>query len=97
MKRLEKTRKPRSQASLRDAAVHGHLRELQADESVVGFEHRFPQRVNYPQSDPLVAPLPKRGSRTPLVGNPVVGAAEYQNLDELLENHSVGYAGAVAA
>jgi hypothetical protein len=62
------------------AAVHGHLRKVQANESVVSFEYCFPQRVEHSQFDPLVAPIPKRGGRAPLVGDPVVGAAEHQDL-----------------
>ena len=32
-----------------------------------------------------------------MVGDPLVGTAEDQNLNELLEDHPVGYAGIVAA
>jgi hypothetical protein len=78
------------------AAVHGHLRKLQANESIVSFKYRFAQRIDHPQFDPLVASVAKRGGRTGLVGDPVVGATEHQDLDELLEDHTVGYARTVA-
>ena len=54
-------------------------------------------RVGRQRFDPLLAPVAKRGSRIPLIGDPVVGASEHQYLDELLEDHSVGYARAVAS
>ena len=38
----------------------------------------------------------KRGGRARPVGDPPVGAAEHQDLDQLLEDHPVGDAGAVA-
>src|SRR5215207_4924262 len=82
---------------LGDAAVHGYIGKLKADVSVVGFEHYFAQRVHRPKLDPLVASVAQRGGRTQLIGDPVVGAAEHQYLNELLEDHSIGYAGAVAA
>jgi hypothetical protein len=62
---------------LGDAAIDGHLKELQADVSVVGFEHHRPQGVDHPVGDPLVAALAQRGGRTLFVGDPALGAAEH--------------------
>lgn len=77
--------------------IDGHVGQLQADDPVVGIEHHLPHRVHYPEVDPLVAPAAQGGVRARLVGDPPVGAAENQHLQELLEDHPVGYAGAVAA
>src|SRR5829696_2838509 len=60
-------------------------------------EHYFAQRGHRPDLDPLVAPIPQRGGRTQLIGDPMVGTAEHQYLNQLLKYHSVGYARAVAA
>jgi len=83
--------------SFGDAAVDGHLAELQADHPIVGIEHHLPQSVHHPAVDPLVAPATQRGSRTPLIGDPLVGAAEDQHLHQLLEDRLVRYARSVAA
>src|SRR5215203_4137288 len=77
-------------------AVYRHLRKLEADVSVVGFEHYRPQGVDHTSLYPLVAALAQRGGRAPFVGDPLVGAAEDQHLHQLLEDHPVGDARAVA-
>jgi hypothetical protein len=84
--------------SLGDASVHGQIAEQQADETVViSFEHHTSKGVHYPLFDPLVSPTAQRGSRTPLLGDPPVSAAEHQDLYELLEDHPVGDTGTMAA
>jgi hypothetical protein len=82
--------------SLGDAAVYRHLRKLKADVSVVGFEHYRPQGVDHPSLYPLlVAALAQRGGGAPFVCDSAVGAAEDQNLHQLLEDYPVGDAGTV--
>jgi len=72
----------------RDAAVHRHVREVQADNPVVGFKRHLSQLVHRPQLGPLVASVPQRGGRARPVGDPLVGAAEHQDLlHQLLEEH----------
>src|SRR5215210_3731485 len=78
-----------------DAAVHRHIRQFQPDEAIVGFEGQLPQGIHRPQFDPLVASVPKRGSRARPVGDPLVSAAEHQHLHQLLEDHVIGDAGTV--
>src|SRR5829696_5571695 len=41
---------------LGDAAVHGHLREFQADEVVVGVEADLPESLHHSKLDPLIPP-----------------------------------------
>jgi len=83
--------------SLGDAAVNGHFGKLQTDDSIVGFEHDLAQFVHQTGLDPLVAPTAQRSRRTLLVSDPPVGASEHQNLNQLLEDHPVGYPRSVAA
>src|SRR5215207_9173556 len=53
-----------------DATINGHVREFQADEAVVSRQRHLPQGIHQPELDPLVAPVPKRGGRARLVGDP---------------------------
>jgi hypothetical protein len=69
-----------SARGLGGAPVHGYVGQIEADVSVVGFEHYFAQSVHRPDLDPLVAPVAERSGRALLVGDPVVGAAEHQDL-----------------
>ena len=82
-----------------DATVDSHPRRpyFEADDSVIGFARHLLQSVHHPRLDPLVASAPERGSRALLVGDPPVSAAEHQHLDELLKDHVIGDAGAMAA
>src|SRR5215218_7671180 len=68
------------------AAVHRDLRELQADEAVVCLQADPPEPLHHSELDPLVAPAPKGALRAGRIGDPLVGAAEDQNLDQLLED-----------
>jgi len=79
------------------AAVHGHLRELQADEAVVGLEADLPESLHQPELDPLVASATQGALRAGCVGDPVVGAAEDEHLHQLLEDDPLGDARAVAS
>src|SRR5215211_3841798 len=82
---------------LGDATIDGHLGRIEADDSIVGFTRHLLQIVHHPRFYPLVTPATQRGGRARLVGYPPVSAAEYQHLNELLEDHSIGYAGAMTA
>src|SRR5215211_51267 len=82
---------------LGDATIDGHLGRIEADDSIVGFTRHLLQIVHDPRFYPLVTPATQRGGRARLVGYPPVSAAEYQHLNELLEDHSIGYAGAMTA
>ena len=57
----------------------------------------MPEQLDHAAGYSLVSPVPKRDGRTLLVGDPPVGAAENQNLNQLLEDHPVGYTRAVTA
>jgi hypothetical protein len=80
-----------------DASIHGHVGQLQADVAVVGFECSLPQRLDHPARYPLLASIPKRGGRTRLIGDPAVGAAENQDLNQLIEDYLIGDSQAVTA
>ncbi len=48
---------PSSEArGLGDAAVHGHLRKLQADEAVIGVQADLPESLHHSEPDPLIPP-----------------------------------------
>src|SRR5215218_3312676 len=83
--------------SLRYAPVDRHVEKLQADEAVVCSQGDLLQSVHQTGLHPLVTPAPYSGSRTRLVGYAPVGAAEDEDLYELLEDHPIGDAGSVAA
>ena len=82
---------------LGDAAVHHDVIELQTDEPVVTILGDLGQLVHHPENDPLVAAAAQGGGRTAGVRDAPVGAAEYGDLDELVEDEAVGDPGAVAA
>ncbi|GAA4897830.1 hypothetical protein GCM10023405_16520 [Streptomonospora salina] len=50
-----------------------------------------------PGRDPLVASVADGGRRTRRVGDPFIGGAQHQNLDEFVEHGPVGDAWVVAA
>jgi hypothetical protein len=82
------------------AAIHRHLRELQPDEAVVGIEGDLPESLHYPELDPLIASTAQGALRARIVGDPFgdpfVGAAEEQDLNQFLEDHPIWDAGLVA-
>ena len=82
---------------LGDASVHGQVLQVQAEQPLVGVKHRTAQLSSYPGGAPLVPAAAQRGRRAGVVGDPAVAAAEHQHLDELVEHHPIGDAGAVAA
>src|SRR5215204_1290196 len=83
--------------SLRDTSIDAHIGHLQADDPIVGFQSDPLQGVHHASLDPLVAPPTQRSGRAPLVGDPPIGATEYENLDELLEDYVIGNAGTMTA
>jgi hypothetical protein len=71
--------------------------QAQAEHAVVGGQHRQAQLLGQAQGDPLVTAAAQGGRRAGVVGAPAVAAPEHQDLDELVEDHAVRDAGAVAA
>src|SRR5215212_3310457 len=82
---------------LGDAAIHRYLRKLQADEAVVSHKGDLPEPLHQSELYPFVAPPTQGALRAGTVGDPLVGAAEGQDLDQFLEDEPVGDARAVAA
>jgi hypothetical protein len=82
---------------LGDAAIHGQVGKLKAEEAVVGGQHRQAHPFGKAKGDPLITAAPQRGGGAGVIGDAPVAAAEHQDLDELVEDDPVGDAGAVAA
>src|SRR3954449_4324001 len=82
---------------LGQAPVHRHVGQVQADQPLVGGQHRGAQRLEQPGGDPLVPPPAQRGGRTRPVGEAFVAAAEHQAGDQLVEHDAVIDAPAVTA
>src|SRR5829696_7294251 len=85
------------QRGLGDAAVHGHLRELQADEAIIGLQANLPEPLHNPQLYPLIPPATQGALRAGLIGDPVVCAAKDQHLHQLLEDDPLWDARTVAS
>jgi hypothetical protein len=73
------------------------VRQLQAEQLVIGGQHEQAQLLGDPGGDPFVAAAAQGGGRAGVVGDAAIPAAEHQDLDELVEHNPVGDAGAVAA
>jgi hypothetical protein len=73
------------------------VRQLQAEQPVIGGQHQQAQLLGQAKGDPFVAAAAQGGGRAGGVGDPAVAAAEHQDLDEFVEHDAVGDAGAVAA
>ena len=82
---------------LGDAPVDGQVLQHQADHAVIGLPGDLLQLREVPRPDPLVAPFADRGGPAGAVGDRRIGAAEPEDLDELLEDDAVADPGAVAA
>ena len=78
------------------AAVDGHIRQVQADHLVVGVQCGQPQPIEDAQPDPFVAAAAQGGRRAGGIGDPLVAGAVHQRLDQLVEDHRIVDAGAVA-
>jgi hypothetical protein len=59
---------------LGDAAVHGQVRQLQAEQPVIGAKHRTAQLLGHPEGDPLVPAAAQGGSRAGVIGDAAVAA-----------------------
>jgi hypothetical protein len=82
---------------LGDAPVDGEVIKGQADDAVVGLAGDAGQRGEHAQRDPLVAAGPQGCRRAGGVGDRVVGAAEPQHLNQLVEHDPVADPAAVTA
>ncbi len=82
---------------LRDATIDSQMLQLQADHPVVRIEHDVVQRGHHASVDPCVPAPTQCRRRAGVVGDPLVGAAKDEDLDECVEDEPVGDAGAVAA
>jgi hypothetical protein len=82
---------------LGDAAIHGQMVQLQAEQPLVGGQHRTAQLLGHTGTDPLVPAAAQGGRRAAGIGDTAVAAAEHQDLDELVEDDPVRDAGSVAA
>jgi hypothetical protein len=69
---------------------------LTPDEAVVGIEGDLPESLHQPELDPLIASTAQGALRARIVGDPFVGAAEDQDLNQFLEDHPIWDAGLVA-
>lgn len=74
---------------LGDAAVDGDLVQDQPHDPVVSLKRELPQPRKDTQPDPLIAAGADRGGRTRGVGNRLVGTAEPQQLQQLVEDDPV--------
>jgi hypothetical protein len=63
---------------------------FQAEQPLVGAEHRQARLLGHPGGDPLVAAAPQGGRRAGGIGDAAVAAAEHQDLDERVEDDPVG-------
>jgi hypothetical protein len=80
-----------------DAAVHGDVVEHQPDDAVVGVEGDPFELREDPEPDPLVAAIADGGRRAGAVGDALVGAAEPQHLQQLVEHDPIRDPAAVTA
>jgi len=82
---------------LGDAPIDRDLLQQQAHDAVVGVQRDLLELGKQSGLDPFVAPVADRGGRTGGIGDRLVGAAEPQHLDELVEHDPVADASPVAA
>jgi len=83
--------------SLGDAPVDANIGQVEPDDPIIGGERDPFQSLHQTHLDPFVAATPKGGGRTSLLSDPPIGAAEDHNGNQLLEDHPVGNARAMAA
>jgi hypothetical protein len=82
---------------LGDAPVDGDLIQQQAHDAVVGLQRDLLELGEQSGFDPFIAAVADRARRAGRVGDRLVGAAEPQHLDELVEHDPVADASPVAA
>ncbi len=63
---------------------------------VLGIEGALPEALHYPELDPPISLAAQGALRAEPIGDPLVGAAEHEDLDQLLEDDPVRDAGFVA-
>ena len=80
-----------------DAPVDNDVVELEADDLVVGLEAQVLQAGEDASGDPLIAATAHGGGRAGGIGDLVVGGAQHEYLDELVEHESIRDPGPVAA
>src|SRR4029450_10804741 len=73
------------------------MRQLQAEQLVIGGQHEQAQLLGNPGADPFIAAPAQGGGRAGAVSDPAVAAAKDQDLDELVEDDPVRDAGPGAA
>jgi hypothetical protein len=86
-----------AQGRLGDAPIHAEVVEFKTEPTVVGGEGELVELFHDAGGDPLVAAATQRARRAGLVADALVGAAEHQNLKQLVEHDPVRDARAVAA
>ena len=80
-----------------DAPVDNDVVELEADDLVVGLEAQVLQAGEDASGDPLIAATAHGGGRAGGIGDLVVGGAQHEYLDELVEHEPIRDPGPVAA
>jgi hypothetical protein len=71
--------------------------QVQADQPLVGGQHRAAQPIEETSGNPLVASAAERRRRAASIAEAFVAAAEDEGLDDLVEDDVVGDAPAVTA
>src|SRR5215212_8094333 len=79
--------------SLGNATVYGHIGKIETDHLVVGIEHYLSEGAHDPARDPFVSTTPQGGSRTRLVGDPLVGAPKTNTCTSLSKTTLSGIRG----
>jgi hypothetical protein len=82
---------------LGDTAIDGEVGQVQTDHPIVGVEHEGEKRVHHAERDPRVPAAAQRRRGATRVGDAVVGTAEDEDLDGLVEHEPVGDARPVTA
>jgi hypothetical protein len=82
---------------LGDASVYRQIGQVEADHAVVGIPRDAFQAGHDPGRDPFVAAATEGALGAGVVGDPLVSAAEHQDLDELVEHDPIRDTRSVAA
>lgn len=82
---------------LDDASVDGDITQLQAHDLVVGLQTDLFESSEHSGSDPGITSAADRGGRAGGVRDPVVGGAQDEDLDQLVEHDPVADARSVTS